>query len=185
MLVTLMAAVAVVDALSASAGFTPTIKWPNDLVVERGRTPASDRWERRKLGGILAEGALSHGVLEQVVVGIGINVAPGAYPPEVTGMATCVEAETGRPVDAFEVFAACRASLARERARLFAGGGGDLLRRWRLHAPSAEGARVAWREGARRHTGLTAGLSATGALIVVDDEGGERRHLVAGEVEWA
>lgn len=185
MLVTLMAAVAAVEALSAVAGFAPTIKWPNDLIVERGRSPGSGRWERRKLGGILAEGAVSQGLLEQVVVGIGINIAPGAYPPEVAGIATCVEAETGRSIDAFDLFAACRAALARERARLFAGGATDLLRRWRAHAPSAEGACVAWYEGQRRRTGLTAGLSDGGELVVVDDEDGERRRLVAGEVEWA
>lgn len=184
-LVTLMAAVAAVEAVTAATGFTPTIKWPNDLIVERGRTPASGQWERRKLGGILAEGALSDGALQQVVVGIGINLAPGAYPAEVAGIATNLEAEVGRPVDGFAVFAACRAALAREAGALFADAADDLLQRWRAHAPSAVGGRVAWMDGSHRATGVTAGLSVGGALIVEPDLGGAPVHLVAGEVEWA
>lgn len=184
MLITLMAAVAVVDALRVEPGFTATIKWPNDIIVER-RSEAGTRLVRRKLGGILVEGSVANGRVEHAVVGIGLNVAPGAYPPEVDALATNLEAETCAPVDAHAVFAACRAALARERARLFAGGGADLLRLWRERAPSAEGVRVAWQESGRRHTGVTAGLSPSGALVVRDDETGEATQLVAGEVEWA
>lgn len=185
MLITLMAAVAAVDALTRAAGFTPTIKWPNDIIVERGRVPQSPRWERRKLGGILAEAAVSGDALQHVVVGIGLNLARAAYPPEVAALATSVEAETGRPGDFFGVFAACRAALAHERAALFTGGAADLRRRWRAHAPSAVGALVAWQHEGRRLTGLTAGLDDSGALLVDPEDGGPRRHLVAGEVEWA
>lgn len=183
-LLTLMAAVAGVEAITVATGLTPTIKWPNDLIVERGRTADSGRWDRRKLAGILTEGALASGEFQQVVVGIGVNLAPGAYPPEVAAVATNLEAELGHPVDGFEVFAACRAALARESISLFAGGSADLLARWRRAAPSSMGARVAWHEDDRRRSGVTAGLSDTGALLVAPDDGGPRVALVAGDVEW-
>lgn len=185
-LLTLMAAVAAVEAIGTAAGFTPTIKWPNDLIVERDAPQVGVPRLRRKLGGILTEGAVSDGALQHAVVGIGINLAPGAYAADVARLATNLEEEVGHPVDAFAVFAACRAALARECGRLFEGETNGLLRRWLAHAPSAVGVRVAWRAGESRATGLTAGLSPTGALVVQpDDPGAPAVHLVAGEVEWA
>ena len=47
--------------------FTPTLKWPNDL-LHRGQ----------KLGGILCESAVSGNQIKHIVVGIGINLAPSA-----------------------------------------------------------------------------------------------------------
>jgi BirA family biotin operon repressor/biotin-[acetyl-CoA-carboxylase] ligase len=183
-LLTLMAAVACVEAITAATGLAPTIKWPNDLIVDRGVDPATGRWERRKLAGILAEGAVSGDAVQQIVLGIGINLTAAAYPPDVAAIATSLEAETGRPPDFFVLFAACRAALARETASLFAGDVAGLLRRWRAHAPSAEGVRVAWEQHGVRRTGTTAGLDPTGALAVVADDG-RRELLVAGEVTWA
>ncbi|MFP5318310.1 MAG: biotin--[acetyl-CoA-carboxylase] ligase [Acidimicrobiia bacterium] len=67
-LATLALALAASDACSAVAGIRPTLKWPNDLLVEDG-----------KVGGILAEAVPGAGV---IVAGIGLNVRWGdATPP--------------------------------------------------------------------------------------------------------
>jgi BirA family transcriptional regulator, biotin operon repressor / biotin---[acetyl-CoA-carboxylase] ligase len=68
------------------------IKWPNDLLIEH-----------RKLAGILVE---RRG--EQMVVGIGINVAQGAheFPREMRGRATSLYQATGKQVDRLRVAAA-------------------------------------------------------------------------------
>ena len=51
------------DAVEASAGFRPGIKWTNDLVCEK-----------HKLGGILTELGLSpKGSVDYAIIGIGIN----------------------------------------------------------------------------------------------------------------
>ena len=56
-------AVAMCDAVEASAGFRPDIKWTNDLV-----------YNKRKLGGILTELGLSPGGrVDYTIIGIGIN----------------------------------------------------------------------------------------------------------------
>lgn len=183
MLITLAAAVAVADAIAAVTGFAPAIKWPNDLVADRGRD-ASGTWHRRKLAGILAEGAVSGEALLHVVLGVGINLTPAAYPPDVAELATSLEAETGRPVDGFALFAACRAALARDVASLFAGGAGPLLDRWRRQSPSSCGAPVSWQHGGRRVDGVTAGVGDDGALRVRAADG-EVLTIVSGEVEWA
>ncbi|MBW8824136.1 MAG: biotin--[acetyl-CoA-carboxylase] ligase [Xanthomonadales bacterium] len=59
----LVAGVAVAEALRDRHGIAVGLKWPNDLLVDG-----------RKLGGILVEGGGEHGGPVQAVIGIGINV---------------------------------------------------------------------------------------------------------------
>lgn len=59
----LVAGVAVAEALRDGCGSAVGLKWPNDLLVDG-----------RKLGGILVEGGGEHGGPVQAVIGIGINV---------------------------------------------------------------------------------------------------------------
>lgn len=82
-LVAMACGAAMADAVTQVAGFTPGLKWPNDLVVGD-----------RKLAGILAEregGA--------VVVGVGVNVEWHDFPPEIAETATACNLEAGRAVD--------------------------------------------------------------------------------------
>ncbi len=76
------------------AGFTPELKWPNDLLVGP-----------RKLAGILADAVAAPGGrgIEAVVVGMGLNVA---WPPEPTDLATSASSAAGRPVDRDELLEA-------------------------------------------------------------------------------
>jgi BirA family biotin operon repressor/biotin-[acetyl-CoA-carboxylase] ligase len=178
---TLLAAVAVADAVESVSGLAPQIKWPNDLVVDGGRDAATGHWRRRKLAGILTEAALSGAQVQHVVVGIGINLAPTAYPPDV--VATSIESETSRSPGAADVFAACRAALARDYETWARGGWRGVLDRWRARAPSSLGYRVSWVENGCRREGTTAGLDEDGALQIRDPDGRVHR-VVAGEVEW-
>ena len=70
-------ALAAADACGVVAGVDPTLKWPNDLLLDGA-----------KLAGVLAEAEFAGPVPTAVVVGIGINVAwPG--PSEAGG--TCLD----------------------------------------------------------------------------------------------
>jgi BirA family biotin operon repressor/biotin-[acetyl-CoA-carboxylase] ligase len=68
----LVAGIAVAEALHAAGRPEVALKWPNDLVVDDGT-------RLRKLGGLLVEGGGEHGGPASAVIGIGINVA---MPPE-------------------------------------------------------------------------------------------------------
>ena len=165
-LVTLAAGVAVHDGIAAATGMSADLKWPNDLVVGR-----------RKLAGILAEG-LAIGTPEQaVIIGVGINVQPAAYPPDVEARATSLEGELGRTIDRGEVLAAVLVSLWDRLARL-EHSPGDILQSWRAASANAVGTRVEW-DG--RH-GVTAGIDDSGALLVKTTTGIER--IIAGELNW-
>lgn len=167
MLTTLAAGVAVAEGVEAATGLRADVKWPNDLFVSR-----------RKLAGILAEGA-GH---DLVVVGYGVNVRAAALPPDLADRATSLESELGRDVDRDAVLVETLAALARRYDDLLAGRFDAILDAWRQRAPAASGARVAWTIGAARLTGVTAGIDGDGALLVRTGDRVER--IVAGEVLW-
>lgn len=170
---TLAAGVAVAEALAGSAGLDASLEWPNDVVVE-----AAGR--RRKVAGILAEASTVGDRVDRVVVGIGINLRDGAWPPEVATRAGSVEGLTGRPVDPGLLLVEVLAALAASCHELEAGRVSALLGRWEALAPSSRGAAVEWSEGPRRRRGVTEGVDGQGALIV--RVGGRRERLSGGEV---
>jgi BirA family biotin operon repressor/biotin-[acetyl-CoA-carboxylase] ligase len=88
-LVTMAVALAAADACAEVAGFSPELKWPNDLVVGG-----------RKLAGVLAEASFDGTELQWVVVGIGVNVNwPDDLPAELDGIAVAANHVAGRRVD--------------------------------------------------------------------------------------
>jgi len=94
--VTMAAALGLLDAVRAVAGFTAELKWPNDLVVGD-----------RKLAGLLAEADLGPtGAVRAVVVGVGCNVTWAGYPPELEPGATACDREAGHPVERDALLAA-------------------------------------------------------------------------------
>jgi BirA family biotin operon repressor/biotin-[acetyl-CoA-carboxylase] ligase len=165
-LLTLAAGVAVRDGIHSALGLTPHLKWPNDVMVDR-----------RKLAGILAEGLAIGTAAQAVVIGVGLNVQPAAYAPDVAARATSLEGELGRLVDRGHVFAEVIAALSTRLAALEQNPG-DILQAWRAASPTATGTRVEW-EG---RSGTTAGIDETGALLVRTSAGIER--VIAGELSW-
>jgi BirA family transcriptional regulator, biotin operon repressor / biotin---[acetyl-CoA-carboxylase] ligase len=165
-LVTIAAGVAVTDGIASGTGLSTHVKWPNDVHVGG-----------RKLAGILAEGTVSH-----VVLGIGINVQPAAYPPDVASRATSIEAELGRPVDRGVVLAECLAALASRYRDLREHRAGSIVDAWRLRAAAMLGRRVEWDSAGERHTGVAEDIDDDGALIVKVRSGTLR--IMSGEVRW-
>ena len=72
-LITVLAVVAVCRAIEETAGFTPSIKWVNDVL-----------FDGRKLCGILTEASIEaeNGQIKYLIVGIGININPDEHLPE-------------------------------------------------------------------------------------------------------
>ena len=89
-MLTVFSAVALSEVIEEVSGVTPGIKWVNDIFLGG-----------KKLAGILAEGEFSEGgeYFEYAVVGIGVNLHGMALPPEISNIATTLEAECGIKVD--------------------------------------------------------------------------------------
>ena len=169
--VTLVAGLAGARAVTAVTGLPVRLKWPNDLVV-------GTRWQ--KLGGVLCEGAASGAV----VMGIGINLRPAAYPPDVADRATSIEGELGRPAERGALVVALLAAVRAGVSRLRDEPGHAWVRdAWReLAAPGSLGARVRWTDAAGDRRGLARDIDVDGALLV--DADGRRERIIAGEVTW-
>jgi BirA family biotin operon repressor/biotin-[acetyl-CoA-carboxylase] ligase len=172
-LLTLMAGVSLSEAVEQVTGLAPSIKWPNDLLVER-----------RKLAGILAEGVASTASsgLQAVVLGFGINVGSAAYPPDLAARVTSLETELGRGIDRAAICGEALARLASRYHDLIEGRYDAILDAWRARSFGSRGAKVEWDTPAGLRTGITEGIDAMGALLVRCGDVQER--IVAGEVRW-
>ncbi len=174
-LATLGAGVAVARAIRAATGLDVELKWPNDVVVGRP-------W--RKLAGLLCEASgVGDERVAAVVVGIGVNVQPAAYPPDIADRATSLEAELGRGVDRPALVVEILADLADVMRRLWAGEGAWVVGEWRRFGHAGlGGATVRWNDRGVDRRGAARDIDLDGALVV--DADGRTERLVAGEVTW-
>jgi BirA family biotin operon repressor/biotin-[acetyl-CoA-carboxylase] ligase len=169
-LVTLMAALAVRDALAESCALETDIKWPNDILAGG-----------RKLCGILAE-TVETAAGRACILGIGINLSERAYPADLRAHATSVEAATGASADVERVLGALVRHLAARYAQLRAPAGAtEIIRDWSANSSYAAGKRVRIRAATETFDGTTRGLEPDGALRV-ETATGEIKIVRAGDV---
>ena len=179
-LVTLAAGVAVAEAVVDVSGLPVELKWPNDIVIGRP-------W--RKLAGILCEASAlgtSQGVM---VVGVGVNLQRAAYPPDVAGRATSLDAECDRPVALVDLVVATLSRVRERVGHLRGGQTSAVIDRWReLGREGLDNRPVSWNDGQGTRRGTAVGVSDTGALLVRTTGGPSGRphieHLIAGDVQW-
>jgi BirA family biotin operon repressor/biotin-[acetyl-CoA-carboxylase] ligase len=189
---TLVAAVAVAEAVRSVTGLPVGIKWPNDLQIEG-----------RKLCGILTEMEAEIEQVRFVVLGIGLNVNQvlEEFPPELRETATSLRLEAvlvagGMAAGAAQGGAAeqrptlarlplLQAILARLEARydqFLAGGWAEILTAWReLSVTLGRPLRVIPASGEPAWEGTAVDVDAEGALLVRRPDGSVDR-VVAGEV---
>jgi len=174
-LLTLVAAIAVADALREACDLEVDIKWPNDILATTDGG--------RKLCGILAE-AIETKRGRACILGIGVNLSERAYPAELRAHATSVEAATGKPADLEEVLAALVKHSARRYAQLHtpAVGHSEIIRDWSANSSYAEGKRVRVHAATEIFNGTTRGLESDGALRV-ETATGEIKRVLAGDVQ--
>lgn len=86
---TLIAAVAVVQAIEHTTDLKPQIKWPNDILINR-----------KKVTGILTELQAESDRIHSVIIGIGMNVnqEKNDFPEELQEIATSLLIEGGKKV---------------------------------------------------------------------------------------
>jgi BirA family biotin operon repressor/biotin-[acetyl-CoA-carboxylase] ligase len=172
----LAAGVALAEALTRTAGVTPRLKWPNDVLING-----------RKVAGILLESRLEAGppvsqsraglaAAVTTVLGVGVNLSQRLFPAELGGRATSIWLVTGRRVDRDSLLAAFLDALGDWRRRLERDGFAPVRDRWRRLADTL--GRTVSVDGV---TGRAVDVDGSGALVV-DDAEGRRRLVFAGDV---
>jgi len=169
-LLTLMAALAVCDALMKACELRADIKWPNDLC-----------FNDRKLGGILAE-AIDTEVGQAAILGIGINLKADSLPATVSDLATSVEAATGGQPDSEHLLGELIKAIG-ERYELLQSphGAEHTIREWCANSSYSIGRQVRVALANDTFEGTTRGLESDGALRV-ETAGGKVRLVRAGDV---
>ena len=174
LLLPLAAGVAVAEA-AAELGVDASLKWPNDVVVARGRGEP----EYAKLAGILVEG-VSEGGRVAAVIGVGLNLV--GVPPSgaLPGAATSVREETGRDVERDVAAAAVLAHLSVWYDAVARGEAGAVVEAFTARALPWWGRTVEVRSGDTALSGTARGIDSRGALLL-ELEDGRTAALVSGE----
>ncbi len=169
--ITLMAAVAVGDAVEAFLSCPAVIKWPNDILVGG-----------KKLAGILAESSGSSTTIEFVILGIGVNVnwPQRLMPDMIRDRATSLLDLRQSSVDREAFFRRLIQDLDRCYGVLEERGFGALAPVWESRF-GLRGCKVKVVMTDQVLMGRAQGIDCNGALIV-ETGGGERRRIIAGDV---
>jgi BirA family biotin operon repressor/biotin-[acetyl-CoA-carboxylase] ligase len=194
-LISLLAAIAVAETLIERGVDGVDIKWPNDVLVGE-----------RKISGVLAE-AVGAGVESlRLVLGVGVNLNHRSFPQELNETATSVAIETGESVvvNSFRDRLLDRIAHWYEIWRRDDSGPGHsghdysrhdysrhdysrhdysrlIVDRWQRLSTFARDQQVIVTLDNEKITGLTAGLTETGALRLIV-AGGQVKVILAGEV---
>ena len=169
-LLSLAAALAVLDALVRACSLKPDMKWPNDVCVND-----------RKLCGILAE-TIETPAGPAAIIGIGINCKHTALPDDLRQTATSIEEVTGNEPDAERVLSELLPAFGERYHMLHSGAGFEhAIREWCANSSYAYERRVRVSLEHETFTGTTRGLDIDGALRVETD-GGQIRIVRAGDV---
>jgi BirA family transcriptional regulator, biotin operon repressor / biotin---[acetyl-CoA-carboxylase] ligase len=169
--ITLMAAVALADAVDVYIPGQAAIKWPNDILIGN-----------KKLAGILTEASCDAEQVHYVILGIGINLnyASDAMPEEIRRRATSLLEVTGKPVHRESFMQGLLQGIERCYGELEQAGFTALARRWQSYF-AWRGRRVRVELLDQCTIGTAKGIDRDGALVLVDDHGVEQR-ILAGDV---
>lgn len=170
----LAAGLAAQSAIEVTAGFTPDLRWPNDLLVGTS-----------KLGGILTEMQAEVTRVRFLVIGFGINVHQQAFPPELSHAATSLAlAAPASKATRQRLLVTLLHCVAEEAAQLTGKNAvatrAFLLQRLEARSTWVRGKRVMVGED-NPYCGVTEGLDAQGFLRV-RTESGELRIVLSGGV---
>jgi len=156
---TLIAAVAVAEAIQETTGLTPEIKWPNDLLLNG-----------KKITGILTELQADSDRIRSIIMGIGMNVNQQSFPAELENIATSLAIEKGAPIARAKLVQAILKNMEMHYKDYVENGFGSIKEKWESFAVSI-GRQIIARTVNGSVRGKALGITEDGVLKLEDEEG--------------
>jgi BirA family biotin operon repressor/biotin-[acetyl-CoA-carboxylase] ligase len=168
---TLMAAVAVVQAINKYPGVHAVIKWPNDVLLNG-----------KKMVGILTEMSAEFGKINYIVIGTGINinVPKEMVPPELRATAVSLQDAAKEKVSRLQVLIDYLQNLETLYEVVLQEGFKPVFDLWRQYSGTL-GQRVKVIAPDAVYCGLAEDIDRDGLLIVRKDDGSLEK-VIAGDV---
>lgn len=156
---TLIAAVAVAEAIQDVTGLTPEIKWPNDLLMNG-----------KKITGILTELQADADRIRSIIIGIGMNVNQQAFPAELEDIATSLAIEKGETISRAKLVQAILKNIEIYYKEYVENGFASIKQKWESFAVSI-GRHITARTVNGSIRGKAIGITEEGVLKLQDEEG--------------
>ncbi len=174
-LMTLLTAVAIVEALKKTGVKNPSIKWPNDVQIDG-----------KKVAGILTEMKPRGESVEFIVVGIGINInmtraTINKEMREAARIATSIMEHLGRDVDRAKFTADLLLEIESWYGTFDKRGKASILKEWTARWGGLEKRVRVSTEKSETFQGTAIGIDGDGHLLVEKDDG-ETATVIAGYV---
>ncbi|WP_082252958.1 biotin--[acetyl-CoA-carboxylase] ligase [Bacillus sp. FJAT-27251] len=168
---TLVTAVAVVQAIEEVTGLNPQIKWPNDILIDG-----------RKTTGILTELQADADRIHAIIIGIGINVNQSLedFPEEIAPIATSLLAASGRKVSRASLMQEIFVRLEKLYLTYLNHGFQPIKLLWESYALSL-GKEIIARTVAGDIKGKALGITDEGVLKILQEDG-EVRHVYSADI---
>jgi len=159
--ISLIAAVAVHDALEQETHVSVDIKWPNDLLIRN-----------RKVAGMLVESRPTDEAVA-FVIGIGVNCLqhPGHFPEPIRPVATSLDMESSQPVVRETIVTSILTELDEWLAGDPSPSAESVREAWLARAAPMGGRVHLWSRG-KEYAGYVIDVDPTGGLVVNLDQGG-------------
>ena len=168
---TMMSAISTARAIKEVTGLETTIKWPNDILIDR-----------KKVSGILTEMNAEQERINYIVAGIGINVniKKQDFPEDLRMPATSLKECLGKSVDRMNLLFTLIKILEQDYEELKKDGIMSIFRKWRKGCDILN-RRIKVSLPGEEITGVAEDFTPEGGLVMRLD-GREKRIIYAGDV---
>ena len=169
---TLLTAVAIVQAIEELTGLLPEIKWPNDILLKG-----------KKVTGILTELEAEADRINSIIIGIGINVnqTQEDFPKELEQIATSLLLEKGEKVSRADLIKGIFTNLEKLYLLYIDEGFLPIKLLWESYAISI-GRKITARTLSNSIIGIATGITDDGVLMI-EDEQGKIHHVYSADIE--
>lgn len=168
--ITLAAAIALAEAIEDTTGTRPSVKWPNDILINN-----------KKVAGILTEMSSESDQVNHIIIGIGINVniEAASLPTGLRLAASSLMEESRKQVNRTELIRNLYSRLEKWYKVLLNEDSSEIIETWREYF-NFVGKHVRI-EGFKNVEGICMGIDSEGALLIKERSGAIER-VVAGDM---